>query len=130
MAISPLAARRFAVAAGIAAAIASAPALTMLTAPAAHSAPAASCPNGESEDIYTGSCIPDLVPNSPNAFKPTSGNPSLPSVNSPGGGGSIPCTGNNSGQCIGLAEEQQAQGPQPIPQSTIGSSPTVTGHIG
>ncbi|HEX2285466.1 MAG TPA: intersectin-EH binding protein Ibp1, partial [Mycobacterium sp.] len=35
----------------------------------------------------------------------------------------IPCAGHNSGQCIGLAEEQQAQGPQPVPRSTVSSSP-------
>jgi hypothetical protein len=50
-------------------------------------------------------------------------------VNLPGGGGSIPCTGHNSGQCIGLAEEAEAMGPQPVPESTVGHSPTVTGGI-
>ncbi|MUL83911.1 MULTISPECIES: intersectin-EH binding protein Ibp1 [unclassified Mycolicibacterium] len=118
MAISPLITRRFAVAAGIAAAIASAPALTLLSTPGQS---LAACPNGESEDTYTGVCVPDLVPNSP---KFNSAPNQLPQING------IPCNGANSGQCIGLAEEQQARGPQPIPQSTVGSSPTVTGHIG
>ncbi|QRY51980.1 intersectin-EH binding protein Ibp1 [Mycolicibacterium septicum] len=128
MANSQFIARRFAVAAGIAVAIASAPALTVLAMPA--SGPLASCPSGETEDTFTNVCVPDLVPNSPNAFSPTAGNPNLPSVNVPDGGGSIPCTGANSGECIGLAEEQQAEGPQPVPQSTVGSSPTVHGSIG
>ncbi|MCV7363620.1 intersectin-EH binding protein Ibp1 [Mycolicibacterium neworleansense] len=119
MARSPYIARRFAVAAGIAAAIASAPALTVLAAPSASAA--TSCPNGETEDTYTGVCVPDLVPNSPE-FSSAPGQ--LPQIDG------IPCTGGNSGQCIGLAEEQQAQGPQPVPQSTVGSSPTVTGSIG
>ncbi|MFV8162214.1 intersectin-EH binding protein Ibp1 [Mycobacterium sp. 134] len=128
MANSPFIARRFAVAAGIAVAIASAPALTVLAMPVSGSL--ASCPSGETEDTFTNVCVPDLVPNSPNAFSPTAGNPNLPSVNVPDGGGSIPCTGANSGECIGLAEEQQAEGPQPVPQSTVGSSPTVHGSIG
>ena len=53
----------------------------------------------------------------------------LPAVNLPGGGGSIPCTGHNSGQCIGLAEEAEAAGPQAVPESTVGHSPTVTGGV-
>ena len=35
----------------------------------------------------------------------------------------VPCTGHNSGQCIGLAEESEAMGPQPVPRSTVSSSP-------
>ncbi|WP_029110332.1 hypothetical protein [Mycobacterium sp. URHD0025] len=118
MAISPLVARRFAVAAGIAAALASAPALAVLT---TSSHAVASCPNGETEDTYTGVCVPDLVPNSPEF---SSAPNQLPQIDG------IPCTGGNSGQCIGLAEEQQAEGPQPDPQSTVGNSPTVHGSIG
>lgn len=75
--------------------------------PSGPAAPVAACPNGETEDTFTNVCTPDLVPNSPE----------LPSVDG------IPCTGGNSGQCIGLSEEQQAQGPQPVPHSTFSSSP-------
>jgi hypothetical protein len=40
--------------------------------------------------------------------------------------GGIPCIGHNSGQCVGLAENQ-ALAPSPgAPHSTVGSSPTVT----
>ena len=85
----------------------------------------AQCPNGEEEDLYTGVCVPHTVPNSGAPFQAIPGNPSLPEVNLPGGGGAIPCTGHNSGQCIGLAEEAQADGPQPVPESTFGSSPTI-----
>jgi hypothetical protein len=120
-----LSARRLIAAGGCALALTAVPALASFTAPAAL---AAGCPGGETEDVYTGTCVPDMVPNSP--FSSIAGNPSLPAVNLPGGGGASPCTGANTGQCIGLAEEQQAQGPEPIPQSTVGSSPTVTGHIG
>ncbi|MDV3129333.1 intersectin-EH binding protein Ibp1 [Mycobacterium sp. 21AC1] len=125
MAISQLSARRFIAVGAFAVALAAAPAVTVFTVPAGA---LAACPNGESTDTFTGECVPDLVPNSP--FSATPANPALPSVNLPGGGGAIPCTGANSGQCIGLSEEQQAQGPQPEPQSTVGSSPTVTGQIG
>ncbi|MBP2456033.1 hypothetical protein JOF57_005946 [Mycolicibacterium lutetiense] len=127
MAVPPSNIRRFAVAAGFAAAIVAAPALAMLSTP---SQSLASCPNGETEDTFTNNCVPDIVPNSPGSFSSIAGNPNLPAVNEPGGGGAIPCTGANSGECIGLAEEQQAQGPEPVPQSTIGSSPTVHGSIG
>ncbi|MCG7608189.1 MULTISPECIES: intersectin-EH binding protein Ibp1 [Mycobacterium] len=121
MAITPLLARRFAVAAGLAAAIASAPAAAVLIAPIPPAQAEASCPNGETADTYTGVCVPYLVPNSPEF---SSAPNQLPQIDG------IPCTGGNSGQCIGLAEEQQTQGPQPVPQSTVGSSPTATGHIG
>ncbi|CQD23750.1 intersectin-EH binding protein Ibp1 [Mycolicibacterium peregrinum] len=127
MALLSLTARRFTVAAAIATAIAAGPALTALQTP---SQALASCPNGETEDTFTNVCVPDLVPNSPGNFGSVAGNPDLPAVNAPDGGGSIPCTGANSGECIGLAEEQQAQGPQPVPESTVGSSPTVHGSIG
>ena len=103
---------------GFAVAIAAVPALTIVAGPRAHSptAPVAQqCPGGEEEDVFTGICVPHTVPNSP--FQPIPGNPDIPAVNG------IPCTGANTGQCIGLGEEAQAQGPQPIPQSTVSSSP-------
>jgi hypothetical protein len=95
-----------------------APALTAFTLPASA---LADCPNGESEDTFTGMCTSDIAPNTPAI---NSAPDQLPQIDG------IPCTGGNSGQCIGLSEEQQAQGPQPVPQSTVGSSPTVTGSIG
>jgi hypothetical protein len=111
---------------GFAIAVAVAPAIAAVAAPTA--APVAQgCPGGEEADTFTGTCVPHTVPNSgPSPFNTSSGNPDLPVVSVPGGGGAIPCTGANSGQCIGLAEEQQSQGPQPVPQSTVGHSPTVT----
>lgn len=83
----------------------------------------AACTTGEEEDVYTTTCTPFLVPNSPSPFSGIPGNPDLPAVNLPGGGGAIPCTGHNAGECIGLAEEDEAEGPQPIPRSTISASP-------
>jgi hypothetical protein len=105
-------------------------ALAALTAPTAallavseNPAPAvAACPSGETEDMFTNTCTPDLVPNSPSSsFGTSAGNPSLPVVSVPGGGGAIPCTGGNSGQCIGLSEENQ--GPLVQPHTSVSSSP-------
>lgn len=111
---------------GFAVAVAVAPAIAAVAAPTAALV-AQGCPGGEEADTFTGTCVPHTVPNSgPSPFNTSSGNPDLPVVSVPGGGGSIPCTGANSGQCIGLAEEQQAQGPAVVPQSTVGHSPTVT----
>jgi hypothetical protein len=117
MATLQLPARRLILAGGFAVAVAAAPAIVAFATPAAAPAPSvAACPSGETEDTFTNVCVPDLVPNSP-AFGTTSPTGGLPEISG------IPCTGANSGQCIGLAEEQEAQGPQPIPRSTVSSSP-------
>jgi hypothetical protein len=110
-------ARRLIIAGGFAVAVAAAPAIAVFAVPVAStSAPVAQeCPGGEEQDVFTGVCVPHTVPNSP--FSPIAGNPSIPAI------GGIPCTGANTGQCIGLGEEQQAMGPQPVPRSTISSSP-------
>jgi hypothetical protein len=115
-------ARRLIIAGGFAVAVAAAPAIGFVATPAA--APLA-CAGGEEPDLYTSVCVPHLVPNAGQPYQVLGGNPDLPAVNLPNGGGSIPCTGHNSGQCIGLAEEQQA--PVVQPDSSVGSSPTVTG---
>lgn len=114
MATLELSARRLILAGGFAVAVAAAPAVAVFTVPSA-SVPLAQCPAGEEEDLYTGVCLPHTVPNSPLSSIP--GNPSLPAVDG------IPCTGRNSGECIGLSEEEQAMGPQPVPRSTVSSSP-------
>jgi|SRR5690349_319114 hypothetical protein len=119
MAISQLSARRFIVAGGLAMAVVAAPALTAFALPATT---LADCPNGESEDLFTGMCTSDIAPNT--ASINNAAPDQLPQING------IPCTGGNSGQCIGLSEEEQSQGPQPVPQSSVGSSPTVTGSLG
>ncbi|WP_018602243.1 hypothetical protein [Mycobacterium sp. 155] len=127
MATFPFSMRRLILAGGFAVVAAAAPVITVCTLPMS-SAPAVACPGGEEEDLYSGECVPHTSPNSGAAIGDTTGNPSLPSVSEPGGGGSIPCTGGNTGECIGLSEEQQ--GSQPSPNSSVGSSPTVTGSIG
>jgi len=130
MATFQLSARRLILAGGFAVAVAAAPAIAVFAAPTPDATPLAQCPAGEEPDNFTGVCVPHTVPNAGAPFSAIPGNPDLPAVNLPGGGGAIPCTGHNSGQCIGLAEESQAMGPQAVPESTVGSSPTVTGSIG
>jgi len=117
-----MAAQRFSLsrvilAGGFAAAALAAPTVATFVVPQAPTAPLAACPAGESEDLYTTMCVPDLVPNSPSPLTTIPGNPDIPAIDG------IPCAGHNSGQCIGLAEEQQAQGPMPVPHSTVSSSP-------
>lgn len=102
---------------GFAVAISAAPAVAMFAVPAGGGqvpSITASCPNGETEDQFTNVCVPDIVPNSPE-FSTTSPVGGLPEVNG------IPCTGANSGQCIGLSEEQQP--PVVVPHSEVSSSP-------
>ena len=113
-------ARRLFPAAVLALAVVGAPVVGVMAMPGAVvSTPLAACTSGEEEDVYTTSCVPMLVPNSPDGdgFTTNAANPDIPEIDG------VPCTGHDSGACIGLAEEQQAEGPQPIPRSTISSSP-------
>lgn len=128
MAISSSVGRRVLLAGGFSIAIAAAPAVAFFASPAgAPAGPAIACPAGESEDLYTDQCIPEMVPNQPGGNYPTTssgggnitystpGDPnSLPEVQG------IPCTGRNTGQCIGLQENQV---PAVSPHSSISSSP-------
>ena len=100
--------------AGVSAAVATVALSALSTQPPhAHAA----CTPGEEADVYTTVCTPFLVPNSPSPFSAIPGNPDIPAIDG------IPCTGRDAGQCIGLAEEAQAAGPQPVPRSTISASP-------
>jgi hypothetical protein len=95
-----------------------APVAVMATTGAADSATLAACTSGEEEDDFTTTCVPFLVPNSPDGFTTTAANPDIAEIQG------VPCTGGrSSGGCIGLALEQQDMGPQPIPRSTISASP-------
>ena len=117
MAPFEISARRLILACGFALAVAAAPAVAAVAVPATPGAPVAACPSGEEEDLYTDECVPHTVPNSP--FSTDAANPDLPTIDG------IPCTGRNSGQCIGLAEDAV---PNVQPESTVGSSPTVYGN--
>ena len=94
MAATKFSARRLFIAGAFAAAAAIAPAVAIVATPAAT--PLAQCAGGEENDLYTGVCVPHLVPNSGAPYSSIAGNPDLAAVNIPGG--SIPCTGHNSGQ--------------------------------
>jgi hypothetical protein len=113
------AARRIILAGGFALAVAAAPAVAALVAPSAASGPAvADCASGEDTDQFTGACVPFVVPNSPSPFTTSAANPDIPEIDG------IPCTGRDSGACIGLAEDAPQYVP---PTSSVESSPTVTG---
>ena len=122
MATFQLSARRLILASGFAVAVAAAPAISVLAVPATDIAPIAQgCPSGEESDQFTGVCVPHTVPNSGSSpYSTTPQNPDIPTVMG------IPCAGHNSGQCIGLAEEQQAMTVTPPPAPIVGHSPTVT----
>jgi hypothetical protein len=112
--------RRLIFAGGFAAAIAVAPAAAIVANPthATDFTPVAACDTGEEEDVFTSTCTPFLVPNSPEGFTSTAANPDIPEIEG------IPCTGGrSSGACIGLAENEADAGPQPVPRSTISASP-------
>jgi hypothetical protein len=110
MATYKLALRRWVLAGGFAVAVAAAPAVAAIATPTSAAPSVAQCPAGESSDTFVNTCLPDLVPNSPEPGEV------LPSVDN------VPCTGGNSGQCIGLAESQGGA-PNVVPHSTVSSSP-------
>lgn len=117
MTTHPITTRRLILAGGFAIAIAIAPAVAIVAQPT-HSAPLAACDTGEEEDVFTTSCTPFMVPNSPQGFTTTAANPDIPEIDG------VPCTGGRGGgACIGLAENAEDMGPQPVPRSTISSSP-------
>ena len=120
MAVVEVQVRRLILAAGIGLAVVGGPAVAALAMPGAGvSTPLAACTGGEEEDVYTTTCVPFMVPNSPgdSGFTTNAANPDIPEIDG------VPCTGRDSGACIGLSEEQQSMGPQPVPRSTISSSP-------
>jgi hypothetical protein len=116
MTTSSITARRLVLAGGFALAIAITPAFAIVAHPM-HSVPLAACDAGEEEDTFTTVCTPFMVPNSPQGFTSTAANPDIPEING------VPCTGHDSGACIGLAENAEDAGPQPVPRSIISSSP-------
>jgi hypothetical protein len=71
---------------------------TIAAAASTPASPVAECPPGYVTQATSGSCVQGGNANAPKAIP---GNPSVPEVDG------IPCTGGNSGQCIGL---QQSQG--------------------
>jgi hypothetical protein len=88
--------------AGFALVVAAAPAVAAVV-PALHApTPLAECPAGYILEPTSGACVTGGEQSGPSAIP---GNPALPQVDG------IPCTGANTGQCIGLQESQGGAGP-------------------
>ena len=119
MATFQLSARRLILAGGFAVAVAAAPAIAVFAVPATDIAPMAQgCAGGEEPDQFTGNCIPHTVPNSGSrVLDPARQSSTVPEVMG------VPCTGHNSGHCIGLAEEAAGPAVTPPPAPVFGSSP-------
>ena len=90
----------------------------LLLTPSPTASTASECPPEESVDFSTGVCVPpppkDIVEITPG---PSGGLPEIDGVE---------CTGHNSYECIGLAEESQAAGPTPTPHSSFGGGAPPT----
>jgi hypothetical protein len=97
--------RRLILFSGFALAVAAAPAVAAVIVPASNT-PIAECPAGEVMDPETSVCMPGAEANTPAAIP---GNPNLPAVDG------IPCTGANTGECIGLQESGGGGGEVPMP---------------
>jgi len=109
-------ARRLALAGGFALTMAAAPAVAAFTVPSAGQAtPVAACAEDQTLNPDTGECMGG-VQDQPGAISESSPGDanSLPEVQG------VPCTGANTGECIGLQEEQQA--PAVEPHSTLEGS--------
>lgn len=116
MATPTFATRRYLLIGAVVVACAAAPAVAAYSIPEPGIAQA-QCTSGEESDQFTTTCVPYLVPNSgPSGFTTTAANPDIPEIDG------IPCTGRDSGACIGLSEDQSLL-PNVTPRSTISSSP-------
>ncbi|WP_165827543.1 hypothetical protein [Mycolicibacterium sp. GF69] len=98
-------------------AAAAGPVIGLYSVPERGVALAQGCQGGEEQDQFTMTCVPFLVPTSPPLFQTTAANPDVPEIQG------IPCIGHNAGGCIGLAEDEAAQGPPVQPRSIISASP-------
>jgi hypothetical protein len=109
--------RRLLIAGGFAIAVAAAPAVAAVAVPSLGASTQA-CSSGEEEDVFTGICVPHTVPNSPaEPAGAVAGVDGLPSVDG------IPCTGRNTGECIGLAQDQAEENPSVTPRSSVDGQP-------
>ncbi len=103
-------ARRLAIAGGFAMVVA-APTAAVLAAPPDLPARLADCPSGEEGDVYSGTCVPYLVPNSPSTPSPAPADVTVPpGAPCPPGVSGAECTTDTSGD---QASPTQAQTPGP-----------------
>ena len=120
---------RLLAAGGFAVAIAAAPVVVALATPAGPASNAvAECPSAEILDPVTGACRPDLVGTMPtqSPIDPEHAKLETGSITQGAGTGAvgqlpsvdgIPCTGGNTGKCVGLEESQGAHNVElpPVP---------------
>lgn len=94
---------------------ASSPAVALFAAtPAATVSPFAACPEGQVLDA-DGGCSAPMAPGvETGGLGSIPGNPDIPTVDG------IPCTGSNTGECIGLQESDAGQADTVPPKSTVG----------
>ncbi|MFZ0832702.1 MAG: hypothetical protein WAM92_06375 [Mycobacterium sp.] len=121
--------KRVLAAGGFASAIAMSPLLGLAVVGASVHITADDCPPGQSNDVYTNGCVPDVAPgNGPlterESSQPGGGyvGPAIPeATNAPSEQTITACNGSAQPNC----QEQNFYGPQPVPNpdSTITSSP-------
>jgi hypothetical protein len=123
---------RLVVAGSFAVAVAAAPVVVALSTPAASPAPAlADCPMTEVLDPVSGACKPiqDVTPPTQNPLNPEGAALAPGALTEGTGSGNvgqlaeingIPCTGGNTGQCIGLEQSQGANNVE-LPPVPIGA---------
>lgn len=95
--------------------------LLLALVPAVASEPTASaqpCVSGEEPDPLTGTCVPHLVPRTPQGAIP--GNPDVPAVLG------RPCT--TPAECARLGRDPGTLPPQPIPHSKTGHDGNASSH--
>lgn len=127
---------RVLVAGGFAVAMAAAPVVVALSAPAAPGAPAlAECPSTEIADPVTGACQPiqDVAPPTQSPLNPENAQLAPGALTEGTGTGNvgqlpevagIPCNGQNIGQCIGLQEATGGNsGGVELPKVPVGVQP-------
>lgn len=124
---------RVLIAGGFAVAVAAAPLVTAVSTPSGPTAPAlAECPATEVLDTASGACKPitDVTPTSTNPLNPQNSQVQPDSLTeaAPGNVGElpevdgIPCTGGNTGECLGL-QESQGTNTVTLPPVPIGVTP-------
>jgi len=104
-------AHRLLVSCGFAVAALALPVTAAIATAPSSATPQAACPTGEESDVFSGDCQPFLSPNthtingtdysgnfSEHLSTVNGANPDITEIDG------VPCTGQNSGQCIGLAE--------------------------
>ena len=126
-------ANRLLVGSSFAVAVAAAPLVMALATPAAPAGPAqADCPMTEILDPVSGACKPiqDVAPPTQNPINPEGANLQTGGITSGQAGDvgelpavdGIPCTGGNTGQCIGLEQNKGTNNIQ-LPPVPVGVTP-------